>query len=152
VPRPLYGQRQGALMLGTGTGLTPGPNLTPIRYVMAQLSWVLIIYHLNLIDTEGTKLASRYISRPGRPSRFQFVSSFLCHLLIYYLNPSSRFLALIGEGHVFHRRLRLTGASLLTSLPRNRSRCLSVKEEYPVSHYLRAVVLLPVLALPAAGV
>jgi hypothetical protein len=152
VPRPLYGQRQGALMFGTGTGLTPGPNLAPIRYVMAQLSRVFVIYHLNLIDTEGTKLTSRYISRPGRPFRFQLISSFLCHLLIYYLNPSSRFLTLIGEGHVFHRRLRLAGVSLLTSLPGNRSHCLSVKEEYPVSHYLRAGVLLPVLALPATGV
>jgi hypothetical protein len=38
-------------MLGTGAGLTPGPNLTPIRYVMAQLSRVFIIYLLNVIDT-----------------------------------------------------------------------------------------------------
>jgi len=136
VPRPLYSQRQGALMLGAGTGLTPGPNLTPIRYVMAQLSRVFVIYHLNVIDTEGTKLAPRYISRPARLFRSRFVSSSSSHLLLSYLNPSSRFLTLIGERRVFRHWLRLTVSRLLTPLPGNGSRCLSVKEEHPVSHYL----------------
>jgi hypothetical protein len=119
---------------------------------MAQLSRVFIIYLLNVINTERTKLASRYISRPARPFASRFFSS-SSHLLLYYLNPSSRFLTLIGEGHIFHhRRLRLAVSSLLAPLPGNGSHCLSVKEEHPVSHYLRPGALLPVLALPATGV
>ncbi len=132
MPRPLYGQRQGALMLGAGARLATGPNLTPIRYEMAQLSRVFIIYLLNVIDTKRTNLASRYISRPARPFTSRFVSSSSSHLLLSYLNPSSRFLTIIGEGHVFHhRRLRLAVSSLLAPLPGNGSCCLSVKEERP---------------------
>ena len=68
-------------MLGTGARLTSRANLTPIRYVMAQLGRVFVIYLLNVIDAEGTKLASRYISRPARPFRSRFVGSFSSHLL-----------------------------------------------------------------------
>ncbi len=87
VPRPFYGQGQGTLMLSTGTGFTPRRNLPPIRYILAQLSRVFVIYHLDIIDTKRTKLTPRYIPRPTLPSAPRFVRVPSSHFCLSYLKP-----------------------------------------------------------------
>jgi hypothetical protein len=69
VPRPLYRQCQGTLMLGTGASLTPRRNLTPIRYIVAQFSRLFVVYHHSIRGTKGTNLTLSYIPRPTLPSR-----------------------------------------------------------------------------------
>ena len=79
VSRPLYRQRQGTLMPGTGAGLTPRRNLSSIRYIVAQFSRFLVVYHRRLRGTKGTNLTPGYIPRPILPSYPCFTRSLPVH-------------------------------------------------------------------------
>ena len=68
MPRPLYRQRQGTLMFGTGASFTPRRNLSPIRYIVAQFSRLFVVYHRSIGGTKGANLTPGYIPRPILPS------------------------------------------------------------------------------------
>jgi hypothetical protein len=139
-------------MLGTDTGFTPRRNLASIRNILAQLSWVFVIYHLDIIDTKRTKLAPRYIPSPTLPSAPRFVRIPSNHFFLK-LHPSKIYLplTLIGERGIFCHRLWLTSANLLSPLPGKRRYCLPIQKEHPVGDYLSSRVPLPILAFPSTG-
>jgi len=80
VARPLDRRSQGALVPGAGAALAARRDFTPVRYIVAQYSRVLIIDILDLIPAKETDFTLGYVLGPARSSGSGV--SCLCHSLL----------------------------------------------------------------------
>jgi hypothetical protein len=95
VTRPLQRGRQGALVLGAGTGLPSGLNLAALRNVALEPPKILVVDRVHLVHAELADLTPRNKSapsprrrgpRPGRPARTShrwFGSAARCRLVLH---------------------------------------------------------------------